>query len=35
MDIFRRTGRGGAGNFYSPKDVEDVEKKTQAEVRSH
>ncbi|KAF5501028.1 hypothetical protein CGCS363_v006638 [Colletotrichum siamense] len=25
-DVFRKVGRGGAGNFYSKKDVEDVEK---------
>ena len=24
-DVFRRVGRGGAGNFYSQKDVEDAE----------
>ncbi|KAK0748672.1 hypothetical protein B0T21DRAFT_344301 [Apiosordaria backusii] len=29
-DVFRRTGRGGAGNFYSKKDVEDVQKATAA-----
>ncbi|GJC86468.1 hypothetical protein ColLi_09306 [Colletotrichum liriopes] len=25
-DVYRKTGRGGSGNFYSKKDVEDVEK---------
>lgn len=29
-DAYRKVGRGGAGNFYSPKDVEDVEKAAQA-----
>ncbi|KAK3333441.1 hypothetical protein B0T19DRAFT_474132 [Cercophora scortea] len=28
--VFRRVGRGGAGNWYSKQDVEDAEKKTQA-----
>lgn len=28
-----RTGRGGAGNFISPKDVEQVEKAQHANVR--
>ncbi|EAQ89168.1 predicted protein [Chaetomium globosum CBS 148.51] len=26
-DVFRRVGRGGAGNFYSQQDVQDAEKK--------
>ncbi|KAH6850281.1 hypothetical protein B0I37DRAFT_371235 [Chaetomium sp. MPI-CAGE-AT-0009] len=26
-DVFRRVGRGGAGNFYSKQDVQDAEKK--------
>jgi hypothetical protein len=25
-DVFRRVGRGGAGNFYSKQDVQDAEK---------
>jgi hypothetical protein len=24
-DVFRRVGRGGAGNFYSKKDIQDAE----------
>ncbi|KAK3692526.1 hypothetical protein B0T22DRAFT_447464 [Podospora appendiculata] len=28
--VFRRVGRGGAGNWYSKQDIEDAEKKTQA-----
>jgi hypothetical protein len=24
-DVFRRVGRGGAGNFYSKKDIQEVE----------
>ncbi|KAI0841519.1 hypothetical protein F5Y06DRAFT_192485 [Hypoxylon sp. FL0890] len=26
-DVYRRSGRGGAGNFYSQKDIEEVTKK--------
>jgi hypothetical protein len=29
-DVFRKVGRGGAGNFYSKKDIEDAEKATSA-----
>ncbi|VBB86922.1 Putative protein of unknown function [Podospora comata] len=29
-DVFRRTGRGGAGNYYSKKDIEDVQKASEA-----
>jgi hypothetical protein len=29
-DAYRKVGRGGAGNFYSLKDIEDVEKAAQA-----
>jgi hypothetical protein len=25
-DVYKKVGRGGAGNFYSKKDVEDVSK---------
>ncbi|KAK0623548.1 hypothetical protein B0T14DRAFT_183325 [Immersiella caudata] len=28
MDVYRKVGRGGAGNFYSKKDVEEAEKAT-------
>ncbi|KLU87520.1 hypothetical protein MAPG_06519 [Magnaporthiopsis poae ATCC 64411] len=31
-DVYRRVGRGGAGNFYSKKDVEDVEKASKAAI---
>jgi len=31
MDAYRRTGRGGAGNFYSPADVEEVNKAAASE----
>jgi len=31
-DVFRRVGRGGAGNWYSKKDIEDANK-VEAEVR--
>ncbi|KAI0528072.1 hypothetical protein F5B22DRAFT_583480 [Xylaria bambusicola] len=30
-DAYLRTGRGGAGNFYSPKDVEDAAKQDKTE----
>lgn len=33
-DVFRRVGRGGAGNFYSKKDVEDVENATAGDVEA-
>ena len=29
-DVYRRVGRGGTGNFYSKKEVEDVEKASKA-----
>ncbi|KAK4114137.1 hypothetical protein N656DRAFT_767155 [Canariomyces notabilis] len=29
-DVFRKVGRGGAGNFYSKKDIEEAEKATSA-----
>ena len=32
MDVFRRTGRGGAGNYISQKEVEEAEKAQQANV---
>ncbi|KAI1413697.1 hypothetical protein F5Y13DRAFT_160883 [Hypoxylon sp. FL1857] len=32
-DVYRRSGRGGAGNFYSQKDIEEVTKKAAAEPK--
>ncbi|ROV89530.1 hypothetical protein VSDG_08550 [Cytospora chrysosperma] len=31
-DVFQRTGRGGAGNYYSQKDIEEAEKAQRANV---
>ncbi|GKT53239.1 hypothetical protein ColTof4_13348 [Colletotrichum tofieldiae] len=33
-DVYRKTGRGGSGNFYSKKDVEDVEKANPEDVEA-
>ncbi|KAL0931863.1 uncharacterized protein CTRU02_212816 [Colletotrichum truncatum] len=33
-DVFRKVGRGGAGNFYSKKDVEDAEKAKSEDVEA-
>ncbi|KAF6837337.1 hypothetical protein CPLU01_03201 [Colletotrichum plurivorum] len=33
-DVFRKVGRGGAGNFYSKKDVEDVEKANPEDIEA-
>jgi hypothetical protein len=32
-DVYRRVGRGGAGNWYSKKDVEEAEKAQASAVR--
>ncbi len=32
-DEYRRSGRGGAGNFYSQKDVAEIEKRAAAESK--
>ncbi|KAJ4292325.1 hypothetical protein N0V88_005957 [Collariella sp. IMI 366227] len=32
-DVFRRVGRGGAGNWYSKQDVQNAEKASQEAVR--
>lgn len=34
-DVFRRVGRGGAGNFYSKKDIQDAEKASTAVTVTH
>ncbi|RDW71108.1 hypothetical protein BP5796_04882 [Coleophoma crateriformis] len=31
MDVYKKVGRGGAGNFYSKKDIEDVKGKGKAD----
>lgn len=32
-DVYQRSGRGGAGNFYSKKDIKEVEARSNASVR--
>jgi hypothetical protein len=31
-DVYKKVGRGGAGNFYSKKDIEDVSKAAAAVI---
>jgi hypothetical protein len=31
-DVYKKVGRGGAGNFYSKKDIEDVSKEATAVI---
>lgn len=34
MEVYKKVGRGGAGNFYSKKDIEEVKGKGKADVCS-
>ncbi|KAI4211345.1 MAG: hypothetical protein LQ351_005900 [Letrouitia transgressa] len=33
-ESYRKVGRGGAGNYYSPQDVEDLQKKVAEDIES-
>lgn len=33
-DVYRKTGRGGAGNFYSKQDIEQAEQAKATDVQS-